>query len=218
MDFFIFSSFFHFFLLFSFFPEEAPEEAPNEHSQSTMDEDGEDDSSASRGEGGADAPAATPARPASASAITAIVLALGDAARAGQQRGDQARGGVPGGGCTDDAAGSSSEGQQGSGMHLAGQVSVAGDGALVNIGKAPKRVKKDTGSCVSVQDMARRIIPYLSRLARRYLAMPATSASVERLFSVAGQVVTAKRARLDPSADLSMSLILKTLRPAIFTI
>ena len=29
--------------------------------------------------------------------------------------------------------------------------------------------------------------------------MPATSASVERLFSVAGQVVTVKRARLDPS-------------------
>ena len=41
---------------------------------------------------------------------------------------------------------------------------------------------------------------YLSRLARRYLAMPATSASVERLFSLAGQVlVTAKRARLDPT-------------------
>ena len=41
--------------------------------------------------------------------------------------------------------------------------------------------------------------PYLSRLARRYLAMTATNDSVERLFSVAGQVVTAKRARLDPS-------------------
>jgi len=29
--------------------------------------------------------------------------------------------------------------------------------------------------------------------------MTATSASVERLFSVSGQVVTSKRARLDPS-------------------
>ena len=55
-------------------------------------EDGEDGALAGRGEGDADAPDAAPARPASASAITAIVLALGDAARAGQQRGDQARG------------------------------------------------------------------------------------------------------------------------------
>jgi len=122
-----------------------------------MDEDGEDGASAGRGEDGADAPAAAPARPASASAITAIVLALGDAARAGQQHCDQTLGGVPGGGSTDDAAGSSSEGQQGSGTHLAGQVAVAGDGALVNIGKACKRAKKGTGSSVSVQDMARRV-------------------------------------------------------------
>ena len=70
-------------------------------------EDGEDDASAVRGEGGTDAPAArahpsehaaAPAWPASASDITVIVLALVDTARA--------------------AAGSCSEGQQGwSGSH-----------------------------------------------------------------------------------------------------
>ena len=52
--------------------------------------------------------------------------------------------------------------------------------------------------------------PYLSRLARRYLAMTATSASVERLFSVAGQVVTTKRARLDPSTVREMMLFIGT--------
>ena len=44
-----------------------------------------------------------------------------------------------------------------SGTHLAGQVAVAGDGALVNIGLTRKRAKKSTGSSVSVQDMARRV-------------------------------------------------------------
>jgi hypothetical protein len=121
-------------------------------------EDGEDGISAGRMEGGDDAPAAharpsehaaAPGRPASASAITEMVLAL--------ERGDQAHCGVPGGGSTDDAAGSGSEGQQGSGTHLAGQVAVAGDGALVNIGKTRNRAKKGTGSSVSVQEMARRV-------------------------------------------------------------
>jgi hypothetical protein len=78
-------------------------------------EDGEDGVSAGRVEGGTDA---APARPASADAIKHMMLAL--------ERGHQARGGVPGGGSTDDAAGSGSEGQQGSGTHLAGQVEVAG--------------------------------------------------------------------------------------------
>ena len=93
--------------------------------------------------------AAAPARPATADAIKEMMLAF--------ERGHQAHGGVPGGGSTDDAAGSGSEGQQGSGTHLAGQVAVAGDGALVNIGKARKRAKKDTGSSVSVQEMASRV-------------------------------------------------------------
>ncbi len=46
------------------------------------------------------------------------------------------------------------------------------------------------------------LFPYLSQpeVDRRYLAMSATSALVERLFSVAGQVVTAKRNRLHPSS------------------
>ena len=93
--------------------------------------------------------AAAPARPASADAIKEMMLAL--------ECGHQALSGVPGGGSTDDAAGSGSEGQQGSGTHLAGQVAVAGDGALVNIGKAHDRAKKGTGSSASVQDIARRV-------------------------------------------------------------
>ena len=90
-------------------------------------EDGEDGASAGRGEGGADAPAAharpsehaaAPARLASASAITAMVLALGDAVRTEQHISDQSHSGVPGDGSTDDASGSGSEGQQIGAAHL----------------------------------------------------------------------------------------------------
>ena len=40
------------------------------------------------------------------------------------------------------------------------------------------------------------LFPTMSRIARRYLATPATSAPVERLFSVAGQVNSDRRASL----------------------
>jgi hypothetical protein len=72
-------------------------------------ENGEDDASAGRVEGGTDAPAAharpsehaaAPARPASADAIKEMMLAL--------DRCHQSPGGVPGGGSTDDATGSGS--------------------------------------------------------------------------------------------------------------
>ena len=133
------------FLVFSsFFPTEV---APNEH-DTGRGWGGR--CIGGRGEGGADAPAArahpsehaaAPARPASADAIKEMMLAL--------ERCHQARSGVPGGGSTDDASGSGLEGQQGSGTHLAGQVAVTGDGALVNICKARNRAKKGTGSSAS---------------------------------------------------------------------
>jgi len=42
------------------------------------------------------------------------------------------------------------------------------------------------------------LFPRLARLAQKYLSIPATSAPAERIFSLAGQVVSDRRARLDP--------------------
>ena len=44
------------------------------------------------------------------------------------------------------------------------------------------------------------LYPSLSKYARQVLAIPATSAPSERVFSVAGQIVTKKRARLTGNA------------------
>jgi len=49
--------------------------------------------------------------------------------------------------------------------------------------------------------------PVLSRVARAYLCIPATSAASERVFSTAGNIVTARRARLSP-ANVEQSVFL----------
>jgi len=50
--------------------------------------------------------------------------------------------------------------------------------------------------------------PILRRLAKKYLSIPATSASVERLFSVAGAIIRARRSSL--AAATVESLLLRS--------
>ncbi|ELT95740.1 hypothetical protein CAPTEDRAFT_140410 [Capitella teleta] len=46
--------------------------------------------------------------------------------------------------------------------------------------------------------MYERNFPRIALLAKKYLAIPATSAPSERVFSTAGNIVTPKRSRLNP--------------------
>ena len=50
--------------------------------------------------------------------------------------------------------------------------------------------------------------PHLAKLAKRYLAVQATSVASERVFSTAGDVVTAQRNALDPD-NVNMLIFLK---------
>jgi len=54
-----------------------------------------------------------------------------------------------------------------------------------------------------------KMIPLLSQVARKYLAIPLTSASSERVFSAAGNVVTDARTKLDPK-NVDKIVYLKT--------
>jgi hypothetical protein len=54
-----------------------------------------------------------------------------------------------------------------------------------------------------------RTIPLLTQIARKYLAIPATSASSERSFSAAGKIVTDSRTKLD-TASVEKLVFLKT--------
>ena len=59
----------------------------------------------------------------------------------------------------------------------------------------------DDSSKVEVLDVKVKVSEYpnIWRLARKYLALPAAAASSEWAFSIAGLIISAKQASLDPS-------------------
>jgi hypothetical protein len=59
------------------------------------------------------------------------------------------------------------------------------------------------------------MFPVLSKLAKKYLACPATSAPTERRFSEAGRLYTQRRSQLDPE-NASNQLFIRGLYPILF--
>lgn len=55
-------------------------------------------------------------------------------------------------------------------------------------------------------------LPLLSALAKSYLSIPATSVSSERVFSTAGDIVTAKRSLLHPDHVDQLIFLTKNLK------
>ena len=80
-----------------------------------------------------------------------------------------------------------------------------------------KYLKEPAPENVSVLDYWKNksnMYPVLSHLAKKYLAIPATSAGVERLFSISGSLARARRARLN-AKTLEDVILLRQYRPPI---
>ena len=66
----------------------------------------------------------------------------------------------------------------------------------VNLWKKRKSLSDPTVDPLQIWKKAQKICPYLAKVARDVLAVPATSAAPERKFSVAGDMNRQKRSRL----------------------
>ena len=57
--------------------------------------------------------------------------------------------------------------------------------------------------------------PSLAKLAKRYLAMPATEVASERIFSIAGLTITKLRSQLDPGTVDAVIFLNKNYKPEV---
>ena len=97
---------------------------------------------------------------------------------------------------------------------------ISGEEVLFRDGKSKIEIELDTYKGLPRPDSSNtdilkwweahaKMIPLLSQVARKYLAIPLTSASSERVFSAAGTVVTDARTKLDPK-NVDRIVYLKT--------